>query len=95
LACGVPRAGGETGVEVLQLAVAGAFLTGTMTNAVGGTNAIQDGAWDGTTLRFWVPWDAADRLTATGRLTGAALTLDMKTSQWRVTHVFKRVPPDR
>jgi len=71
-----------------------ATVTGTFANAVGGTDRIRDGKWDGKVLQFWVPWDSG-RLEATGVLVGATLELDMKTSQWHIKHVFKRPPAVR
>lgn len=86
--------GGTTGVETLDLAVNGQVVTGTMTNAVGGVGQLRDGAWDGTTLTFWIPWDTSDRLTASGKMPGETLELDLKTSQWRARRVF-RPPPSQ
>ena len=83
--------GGTTVTETLDLVVKGESVEGTFTNAVGGTDRIRDGKWDGATLRFWVPWDPG-RLEAVGRMAGAALEVDLKTSRWSATRVFKRLP---
>jgi hypothetical protein len=85
--------GGTTGTETLTLAVKDRTVTGTFENAVGGVGPIRDGQWDGTTLRFWVPWDRSDKLEANGTFAGATLELNLKTSQWQAKRVFKRVPP--
>lgn len=83
--------GGETGVETLELRVRGDVVTGTMTNAVAGVGEVRDGKWDGTTLRFWVPWDGSDRLQAVGRMREATLEVDLKTRQWSAKRVFRPV----
>ncbi|MEO8484523.1 MAG: hypothetical protein ABI634_20135 [Acidobacteriota bacterium] len=85
-----PGPGGSTAVEVLNLTVKGETVTGTFANAVGGVSPVQDGRWDGKTLRFWIPWDAG-RLEAVGTLIGERLSLQEKTSQWAATRTFTRV----
>ena len=86
-----PGPGGATAVETLDLTVKNDVVTGTLKNAVGGVSQLRDVKWDGTTLRFWVPWDPG-RLEAVGKPVGTTLELQFKTSQWTATRVFKRVP---
>ena len=83
--------GGTTGVETLDLRVRGDSAGGTFTNALGGVGEVRDGKWDGTTLRFWVPWDGSDRLQAVGRLVDGTLQLQLKTSKWSARRVFHQV----
>jgi hypothetical protein len=82
--------GGSTVSETLDLAVKDGIVTGTFTNAVGLAGAIRDGKWDGSALRFWVQWDPG-RLEAIGRMEGSTLRVDLETSRWKATRVFKRV----
>jgi hypothetical protein len=86
----VPAPGGGTATEQLDLTVKGDTVTGTLTNAVGGVGQLHEGHWDGTTLRFWTPWDPG-RLEATGTLQGTTLRMDFKTPQWRATRLFRLV----
>lgn len=90
----LPGPGGTTVTEALDLTVKSGTVTGTFTNAVGGTDQIRDGKWDGTTLRFWVPWNPG-RLEAVGKLAGATLQVDLKTSRWSATRAFTRLPPPK
>jgi hypothetical protein len=83
--------GGAIAVEALDLTVKTDVVTGTLKNAVGGVSQLRDGTWDGTTLRFWVPWDPG-KLEAVGKPVGTTLQLQFKTSQWTATRIFKRVP---
>lgn len=84
--------GGTVGTEILDLSVKNGVVTGTFTNAVGGVGPVRDGKWDGTTLRFWVPWDGNDRLEAAGKLIGPNLDMDLRTGQWKARRLFRRVP---
>ena len=83
---------GKPAVQILELVVNGKTVTGTFTNALGGKRAIRDGEWDGTTLRFWVPWDNgdSDKCQAVGRLSADTLLLDLKTSRWRQKRSFRK-----
>jgi hypothetical protein len=82
--------GGTAGSETLDLSVKDGVASGTFTPAVGGSSPIRDGKWDGTTLRFWVQWDPG-RLEAVGKVVGATLEVDLKTSRWTAKRVFNRV----
>ena len=83
---------GKPAVQSLELVVSGKTVTGTFTSALGGKRAIRDGEWDGTTLRFWVPWDTgdSDKLQAVGTLSADTLVIDLKTSRWRQKRPFRR-----
>jgi hypothetical protein len=87
----VPAPGGETAFEYLDLTVRNTTVTGTLTNALGGVGQIHDGVWDGSTLRFWVPWDPG-KLEARGSAVGDTLELVFKTSRWQAKRVFRRPP---
>lgn len=89
-----PGPGGATAVETLDLTVTGNAVTGTLKNAVGGVNELRDGKWDGTTLRFWVPWNPG-KLEAVGQPVGTTLELQFKTSQWTAKRIFKRAAPQK
>jgi hypothetical protein len=86
---------GTTATETLTLTVKDTVVTGTFENALGDVGPIRDGQWDGTTIRFWVPWDRSDKLVANGRFVGANLEITLKTSQWQAKRAFRRLPPPK